>query len=573
MAGGWLGVAVAIGYATYKLIEYATQQNGVQSKRYAAHGQEPQYDENGFVIPIYGPSENEGVGGLKGATDRASDEDIAKAKAAALKTQTSSDLADQMAAIMAAGQKTPTHAVHDHAAAIQRANQQAAQLMADLNKKVASSSSNVYETGMANIADEVQRMNKEVADITKNGGDASVLSDKIAQYQQVAAAKVTDNWRQAWQDVKDQASLVNAQLLHDKGAEADAEYQIALTRIAKEQKAELDAIAQSGNDKEAINQANADAAAKRKAAAQKHDYTKGDNTLKADQQALESAQLQVTIAGKTQAQVDAIKQRGLATYIADLNAEYAAAGTDADRKLSIQRQLADAITQQNQIAATNVHTAWDVAFKEIANQQTNYSDIIVGAWNNIRNDIGSTFDKIVDQGMSATDALRNIFQSVVQDIEKMFLKMWEEQYIMGPLQQLLGSMGLGGATGGGGGGGTPAGLTSIPAPSEAYGLGFAAQGGGVSGWTVVGEQGPELAYFGDSARVYNAGESTAMASSAGASASPNINVNVVNRSGQQLSVTQQAQYDPATHTTLMQMFVDGVNKNLAGSRDLLFGRG
>jgi hypothetical protein len=174
--------------------------------------------------------------------------------------------------------------------------------------------------------------------------------------------------------------------------------------------------------------------------------------------------------------------------------------------------------------------------------------------------------------MSATDALRNIFQSVVADIEKMFLKMWAEQYIIGPLQQLLG--GAAGAAVTNSGAARTSGLTSVPSAAEANPIQHFAAGGTASGWAIVGEEGPELAYFGNAAHVYTAGQSAALVGSTrSAPSSPNVNVNVVNRSGQQLSVSQQAQYDPATHTMLMQMFVDGVSKNLAGSRDLLFGRG
>ncbi|MDT8900074.1 hypothetical protein [Anaeroselena agilis] len=596
LAGGWLGVAVATGFAIKALVEYLDGLHKVQSydpkaevwddpsrpgkhlvgRTVAAQWVEaPGTEMGGYFMPEHT---------ARVAMTDAEEEEHAAWKAWSDKQKNQKpwlqngdgldpDLAAKMAGIMADNGKDSK--VHDRIARIQRANAQADQLIADLNKRIAASTSIAYEAGMANITDEVQRMNNQVAEITKNGGDVSGLADKIAEYQKVAAVKVKDVWRQAWQDVKDQAALVNAQLLHDKMAEADAEYQIALTRIEKERKAEIEAIAKNGNDREAINQANADAEAKKKLAARKRDYAKGDELLQQNQRALESASLQVAIASKTQAEVDAIREKGLKKYIEDLNTQYAAAAGDAERQLAIQRQLADAVAQQNQIAATQVETAWGVAFKEIRDEQTNYADIIVGAWHNIRSSVEDTFDKMVDQGLSATDALRNIFQSVVADIEKMFLKMWANQYIIGPLQQLLGGL-IGGAAGASttGSGAKTAGLTSIPSAAEANPLQHFAAGGTASGWSIVGEEGPELAYFGNTAHIYTAGQSAALlGSTRSAPASPSVNVNVVNRSGQQLSVSQQAQYDPATHTMLMQMFVDGVSKNLAGSRDLLFGRG
>lgn len=587
LAGGWLGVAVATGFAIKALVDYLDGLHKVQSydpkaevwddpNRAGKHlvgrtvaGQwvdAPGTEMGGYYMPEH----TERVAMSDAEEEELTAYQAYKAKMEKNKpwlqsgegTGENSDLAGQMAAILEAG-RNGTKEVQDQTAEIQRANEQSAQLMADLNKRIAGDSEIAYDAAMSNITAEVQRMYNQVAEITKHGGDTSGLADKIAEYQRVAAAKVTDTWRRAWQDVKDQAALVNAQLRHDKMAEADAEYQIALTRIEKERKAELDAIAKSGNDQGAIDQANADAEAKRRLAADRRDYSKGDELLQRDRAALESAQLQLNIAGKTQAEVDAIQQAGLRKYIDDLTAQLAATGDNAERQLAIQRQLSDAIAQQNQLASKNVATAWSVALAEIKNQQTNYADIIVNTWDDIHNSVTSTFDQMIDEGKSATDVLRDVFHTVVADIEKMFLKMWTEKYIMGPLQELFGGI-VGNAFGGGGGQLAPA---SSITPSEH------AMGGNASGWSIVGEQGRELAYFGGTARVYTAGETKAMLGASSSAGSPNVNVNVVNRSGQQLSVSQQAKYDPATHTLLMQMFVDGISRNLAGSRDLLFGRG
>jgi polyhydroxyalkanoate synthesis regulator phasin len=601
LAGGWLGVAVATGFAIKALVEYLDGLHKVQSydpkaevwddpnrpgkhlvgRRVAGQWVDAPGTEMGGY---YMPEHTERI-----AMTDAEEEEHAAWQAWSDKQKNQKpwlqngdgvdpDLASKMSAILADSGKGTK--VHDKAAEIQRANAQAVQLMADLNKRIAGDSEIAYDAAMSNITAEVQRMNNQVADITRNGGDASGLADKIAEYQNVASAKVVDTWRRAWQDVKDQAALVNAQLRHDKMAEADAEYQIVLTRIEKERKAELDAIAKNGSDKEAQNQANADAEAKRRAAAEKRDYTKGDILLQQDRDAIESASLMVNIAGKTQAEVDAIQQAGLRKYIDDLNAQLAAAGDNADRRLAIQRQLSDAIAQQNNIAAKKMETAWSIALSEIKNQQTNYADIIVNTWNDIHNTTASVFDKMVDEGKSATDILRDVFQTVVADIEKMFLRMWTEKYIMGPLQEIFGGI-IGGAFGGSSAGSgskvsrsvAPASSPYIPNPGSIP-LSAYADGGAASGWAIVGEEGPELAYFGNTAHIYTAGQSAALIGSAQAGAgSPNVNVNVVNRSGQQLSVSQQAKYDPATHTLLMQMFVDGISRNIAGSRDLLFGRG
>ena len=94
------------------------------------------------------------------------------------------------------------------------------------------------------------------------------------------------------------------------------------------------------------------------------------------------------------------------------------------------------------------------------------------------------------------------------------------------------------------------------------------------GWSEVGEEGPELAYFGDPAHIYTASQSQAMLNpNTSGSVNPNVNVTVINKTGQQLSVSQQASYDPGAQATLVQMVVDGVQNNVSGARDFFFGRG
>ena len=68
-------------------------------------------------------------------------------------------------------------------------------------------------------------------------------------------------------------------------------------------------------------------------------------------------------------------------------------------------------------------------------------------------------------------------------------------------------------------------------------------------------------------------DSKAMLNPAAAASNPNVNVTVINKTGQQVSVAQQATYDPQTQSTLVQMVLDGVQNNVAGARDFFFGRG
>lgn len=456
---------------------------------------------------------------------------------------------------------------------LERAGARARQLMADLDRRIADDSGTIYETGMARITAEVTKMKNEVTQIGAAGGDTSGLADKIAKYQEAAAEKVRKVWRQAWTDIKNETALAGARLIGDKQAQADIECQIELDKIAKEKEARLKAIAVDGNDREAKDAVEKWARGEQSLAAQKRDTAKTDAKLKDYQDALEYDSLLVNLEGKTQQQVDALRQKDLAAEISYLQQKLQDASLNAEQRLALQKNLNDAMNQQYQLDAYNYDTAFSVAFRNIQNQQTNYAQIVEDTWNQVYASAQDNLSKMVLKGESATKALENFFQNMVQSIEEMFLKMWADKYIMGPLQQLFGQI-LGVNVGTPVGGGASKGLTSIPGAKEANPIQtFAAGGDNPGGWSIVGEEGPELAYFGDPAHIYTAGQSQALLNPAAAAVNPNVNVTVINKTGQQVQVSQQASYDPATQSTLVQMVIDGVQNNVAGSRDFFFGRG
>lgn len=564
LTGPWGALVIAIGLALAKVGEYFSAFNREQAQNYKDQGLTPEYDENGIIIPIMPASK--GMGGLRAATERASDREIDEARLKRMIPDVPTTYASPVVdGGFAAAEKA--------AEKLERANERAKQLMADLDRRIADDSGSAYETGMARITAEVTKMQNEVTQIGAAGGDTSGLADKIAAYQQAAADKVRKVWRQAWTDIKDQTALAGAQLIGDKQAQADIEYQIELDKIAKEKEARLKAIAVDGNDQEAKDAVEKWAKAEQNLAAQKRDTTKTDAKLKEYQNALEYDSLLVNLEGKTQHQVDALRQKDLAAEISYLQQKLQDASLNAEQRLVLQKNLNDAMNQQYQLDAYNYDTAFSVALRNIQNRQTNYAQIVEETWNQVYASAQGNLGKMVLKGENATKAIENFFQNMVQSIEEMFLKMWADKYIMGPLQQLFGQV-LGVNVGTASGGGASKGLSSIPSSAEASPIQtFAAGGDNPGGWSIVGEEGPELAYFGDPAHIYTAGQSQAMLNPAAAAVNPNVNVTVINKTGQQVQVSQQASYDPATQSTLVQMVIDGVQNNVAGARDFFFGRG
>lgn len=470
-----------------------------------------------------------------------------------------------------------TQAAELAAEKLERANAQAQQVMTDLERRIAENSGTTYETGMAKITAEVTRMQNQVAQIASAGGDTSGLAEKITLYQEKAAGKVRKVWQQAWTDIKNQTALIGAQLINDKQAQADIEYQIELDKIAREKEAHLKAIAVDDNDQEAKAEVEAWAKGQQNLALQKRDTAKTDAKLKEYQDAQTYNSLLINLEGKTRQQADALRQEDLAAEIAYLQQKLQETTLNTEQRLDLQKSLNDAMNQQYELDAMNYNTAFSAAFRNIENRQTNYAQTIEQTWDQVYASAQDNLNKMAFEGESATKALENFFKDMVESIEKMFLKMWADKYIMGPLQQLFGQI-LGVPTAGtpsASAGGSSKQLSSIPSKAEVDPIQtFAAGGYNPGGWSIVGEEGPELAYFGNPAHIYTANQTQALLSaSAAAPAIPKVNVTVINKTGQQVQVSQQASYDPATQSMLVQMVIDGVQNNVAGSRDFFFGRG
>jgi len=539
----WTAAALAIGLAIDKVWEYSSAMNKQQIDRANSRSDNPTFDENGNVIPMYA--------GARGHRDDYAPEQYK-----------SEDKSPGLAPPYTGG---GTAAANKYENALASANA----LMAQLQEKIASQSGgSAFEVSMAQLAKQDADWKKQTTHLGQDGIDTTDLEKMVKQYDTEFTAKITKNYTDAWIDAKDQAALINDQILGDKNKEADDEYQITLRKIEKERLAEIKAIGKTSKDPKAIAQADADAASKTTLAGKKRDDTKDNNGAQAFQQQIAYANELVTLTGATTDQVDAIKEAANAKEKARLTNLIAAEKQGSDDWYKYNSMLAAVEVQQNDLAATHLETSFGVAYTAISHQTHNYANDVIQTFNEINGQITDNLTKMLQGTETFSQGMRNVFQSMTNDIIAMFVKMWESKYVQPWLQTIFNGL-TGGSTSGTG---APTPIQSAPTPMQDA-VPHAA-GGVASGWSLVGEQGPELAYFGDPAQIYTAGQSQRMMSpGSGGTTSPNVNVTVINKSGQQVNVSQQAIYDPQTHTMLMNMFVDGIQNNIGGARDALFGRG
>jgi phage-related minor tail protein len=162
--------------------------------------------------------------------------------------------------------------------------------------------------------------------------------------------------------------------------------------------------------------------------------------------------------------------------------------------------------------------------------QTDYAGIIVQSWTDIDNGVMTHMENIVNQTESLSQGIVGIISDMTKSIEKMMVDMLYKQYIMKPLGNWFSNI-IGGMTGGGGAatmGYVNTNFSTMPSTAFAH-----ADGGVASGWSLVGENGPELANFTNPARIYTAGQTQQMMSGSGGNVTltfaPNITVKSANK--------------------------------------------
>ena len=99
-------------------------------------------------------------------------------------------------------------------------------------------------------------------------------------------------------------------------------------------------------------------------------------------------------------------------------------------------------------------------------------------------------------------------------------------------------------------------------------LGFHANGGQASGWSIVGEEGAELVNFTSPARVYTASETRAALDGG---SSTKVTVNLINNSGTQMQASASEPKMDDLGNTFIDVFLDAVTRNKRGSKDILRG--
>lgn len=278
----------------------------------------------------------------------------------------------------------------------------------------------------------------------------------------------------------------------------------------------------------------------------------------------EEAANRIYVMGGTMEQQRAALAERLEIHKAYLEELLAANIENRDRRIQLEQELANVQKQINDNSVYEFKSGWQQALNELANQQINFKDAFVSAFDSIEGSLVTL--------VSSTGSAKDKFKQFCQDVTNTILKSMTQIIIRGLITKaIMGAIGLGG------GGSISVGSVSSSWASSFTGgslftpggIGTFASGGNFkAGQTaIVGEQGPELVRFGSAGRVYNNNETKSML---GNNNPQNIKIELKNESGTQLKADE-ASVSFDADTMIISTVIKGIGNNTLGIRNMLKG--
>ena len=166
---------------------------------------------------------------------------------------------DTGASTWGGGKKSKAHKSTDKAAReaarlaekIKSVTEKVQQSIASLANDIVNEVGTTYEKGMDALHQKMEQMQKEIKEASDLGIDTTALRAKLDEYANIVKEKVTKAWREANEDLRNETALTWAQVNKDTRAEAEAAYQIDVTRLAREKENRLKEVALSKDSAEA----------------------------------------------------------------------------------------------------------------------------------------------------------------------------------------------------------------------------------------------------------------------------------------------------------------------------------
>lgn len=258
-------------------------------------------------------------------------------------------------------------------------------------------------------------------------------------------------------------------------------------------------------------------------------------------------------------QADEMRLTELNAYKSHLEEMLATQRLTLEQRLQLEQEYAETIQAIQQAQATDWQASWNNALDYVKNTQFDQLETIKSGWDDITSTITNFGQNMLTEQKSFSERCKDLYNDLANSIMNTMMKVIMQGLVM---NAVMSAFGLGGTT---------------PKTGFSFGSGYEnvptwvdyphfAKGGIASGWSVVGERGPELVNFTNPGRVYTA-EQTAAA--LGGSGNPtNVRVVIENRSGEQVEATSaNASFDG--EGLIVGIVLDAIRTNKNGMQDTI----
>lgn len=280
------------------------------------------------------------------------------------------------------------------------------------------------------------------------------------------------------------------------------------------------------------------------------------------------------------AQLSALQETELQTYMAYLQGELQNTQLTEQEKLRLRQEYASAYTALQEAQAQNSNAIWDNALEHLKNTQLSQLETLNSGVDGMIGTLTNFGQNMLTEQKSFTERMKDLYSDLANSILNMMMKVIMQGLVM---KAIMGTFGIGSS---GGTISTPnfgsadlglsvGGLSVDPFATTGVTIGIPghAKGGyAQKGWSIVGEEGPELLDLATPGRIYNA-EQTAQAlrMSGGAgygSGVENVKVEIRNESNQQMQVTNSAAQVNG-RDMIISIVIGAIARNEQGSQDMI----
>ena len=289
-----------------------------------------------------------------------------------------------------------------------------------------------------------------------------------------------------------------------------------------------------------------------------------DTLVQTHKQAMEMIQAELDAKRITTAEAMQLRENELIDYQGKLQQILESQQLTTSQRLEIMQEFANSVSDLEAATATKTKNAWDDALEYIKNKTYDQRETIRSGIDEMLGEFTNFGQNMLTESKSISERFDDLFKNLANSIMNTMMKVIMQGLVM---RTVMGLFGGGGISFGASASGASLGSGFNSIGDIGMGIQFA-NGGYASGWSLVGERGPELVNFSQPGRVYNA-EQTAKALSGGAGTN-NVKVIIENRSGQQVKATS-ATADFNLREMVINVVVEAVSTNDGGINNILKG--